>query len=67
MERYRVYAFDSEGHIKKPPEIIECPDDRAIIEKGRQLLNREVIEIWSRARRVIRLEPTQADRPILGS
>ena len=32
MEQYRVYVLDAEGHVRAPPEVIECPDNGAAID-----------------------------------
>jgi hypothetical protein len=66
MQQYRVYVLDAEGHILGPPEVLECPDDRATIEQARQLLDGRVIEVWKSSRRIISLAPTRPSSPIVG-
>ena len=44
--------------MRKPPEVVECPDDKTAIETAAQLLNGQVVEVWDHSRRVVRLEPT---------
>jgi hypothetical protein len=57
MRPYRIFVLDQDGHIKQPPEIVECPDDQTAIEKAKQLLDGKVIEIWESSRLVARLAP----------
>jgi hypothetical protein len=51
MPDYRIYVLDKDGHIKKPPEHIVCPDDAG------EHLGGQSIEVWDHARFVTRLEP----------
>jgi hypothetical protein len=57
MRPYRIFFFGQDGHIKQPPEIVECQDDETAIEKANQLLDGSVIEIWDGTRLVARLAP----------
>lgn len=57
MPDYRIYTLDKDGHIKKPPEQIVCPDDVAAIESAKELLDGQPIEVWDHGRFVIRLDP----------
>jgi hypothetical protein len=57
MPDYRIYVLDKDGHIKKPPEHIVCPEDAAAIERAREHLGGQSIEVWDHARFVTRLEP----------
>jgi hypothetical protein len=57
MRAYRIFLLGQDGHIKQPPEIIECPDDKAAIEKAKQLLDGRTVEIWESSRLVARLAP----------
>jgi hypothetical protein len=59
MTPYRFYLFESDGHIAGPPRVVEFPDDRAAIQAAEALLDGKAIEVWDRARVVIRLEPKQ--------
>jgi hypothetical protein len=61
MTHYRVYTLGDHERVSSPPEIIECPDDRAAIDRAKQLLDGHTIEVWDGLRRVIRLRPK--DRP----
>jgi hypothetical protein len=58
MANYRIYVLDKDDHVREPPQVVECPDDEAAVEKAAQLLNGRAIEIWDHSRRVVRLEPT---------
>jgi len=40
----------------RPPVIIECDSDKQAIEKARQMLDEQDIEVWDRARVVARLK-----------
>jgi hypothetical protein len=42
------------------PNIIECENDEAAIEKAHQLLDGLAIEVWEKERKVGRLEPRAA-------
>jgi hypothetical protein len=57
MRLYRIFLLGQDGHIKQPPEIVECPDDQTAIERAKQLLDGKVIEIWEGSRLVARLAP----------
>jgi hypothetical protein len=57
MRPYRIFFLGQDGHIKQPPEIIECPDDQTAIEKAKQLLDGRTVEIWESSRLVARLAP----------
>ena len=57
MAYYRFYVLDKDDHVREPPQEFECPGDEAAVEQAVQLLNGQVIEVWDRSRRVVRLEP----------
>jgi hypothetical protein len=57
MPAYRVYFFGKDGHVDGAPTVIDCPSDKAVIEKAKNLRNRRrPIEIWDLARLVARLD-----------
>lgn len=62
MTAYRLYFVGSDGHIAGPPEVVECADDQAAIEAAKQLLDGKAIEVWDKARIVIRLDPKRRNR-----
>jgi hypothetical protein len=45
MTHYRVYTLGDHERVSSPPEIIECPDDRAAIDRAKQLLDGHTIEV----------------------
>jgi hypothetical protein len=53
---YRLYFVDSHKHITRFCEL-ECESDEAVEQEARRRLDGHAIEIWDRAREVIRLEP----------
>ena len=64
MLDYRVYSLEPDGHIHSPPRIIACADDADAEEQSRQLLERSVIEVWERLRRVtVRTPDKNRNRP----
>jgi hypothetical protein len=54
---YRIYTFDKGGHVREPPKVIECQDDEAAVKEAKQLLDGKLIEVWEKARRIVRLDP----------
>jgi hypothetical protein len=63
MANYRFYVLDKDDHVREPPQVFECLDDTAAVEKAVQLLNGQVNEVWDHSRRVVRLEPDRRGRP----
>ena len=58
MTQYRLYTLSSERRkITGPPEIVDCTDDAAAVERATQLLDGHAIEVWESARLIVRLEP----------
>ena len=67
MEQYRVYVLDAEGHVRAPPEVIECPDYRGRrVQHARQLLDGHAIEVWNFSRRIIAFAATRPSSPVVG-
>jgi hypothetical protein len=54
MPMYRVYFVDREGHIERPPEVIQCADDKEAAEKAKQFIDGQDIEVWDQARLVVK-------------
>jgi hypothetical protein len=52
--RYRVYFVDREGHISRPPEVIECANDQEAAEKSRQFVDGLDIEVWDHDRLIMK-------------
>jgi len=59
MPTYRIYTFDEGGHVLEPPKVIECENDEAAVKEAKQLLNGKFIEVWKKARRIIRFDPAR--------
>jgi hypothetical protein len=57
MAEYRIVYITDVGDIETPPEIIECPDDRAAMENAILLIGDRLAEVWQGDRLVIRLAP----------
>jgi hypothetical protein len=57
MSAYRIYELTADNHVATAPEVVDCPDDAAAIEKARQRLNHRIIEVWQVDRCVIRMHP----------
>ena len=57
MPTYRIYTFDKGGHIQESPKVVECQDDKAAVKEAQRLLNGKLIEVWEKARRIVRLDP----------
>ena len=56
MPGYRLYFLDHANHISRALEL-DCEDDEGAMAMMRQHANGEIIELWDRARRIIRYEP----------
>jgi hypothetical protein len=52
---YRAYILDDEGRIIGVHEL-DCADDDEAKQKAAQLLDRQDLEVWQRARMVARLK-----------
>ena len=50
MPEYRIYFTDQDAHISRPPELLECADDEAAIQKTRQYIDGKDIELWNGGR-----------------
>jgi len=55
MAEYRVYAIGPDGHIFDAKALV-CGDDAEAIEQAHDAFESEVIEVWSGARLVARLD-----------
>jgi hypothetical protein len=56
MPMYRIYTVEG-GHVRKPPQVIECLNDEAAVKEAKQLLNGKLIGVWEKARCIVRLDP----------
>lgn len=52
MPEYRIYSIKADGHVAGPPRSVECERDGEAIEKAKQLIDGNSLEIWDGARRV---------------
>jgi hypothetical protein len=59
MPTYRIYTFDEGGHVLEPPKVIESENDEAAVKEAKQLLDGKLIEVWEKARCIIRLNPAR--------
>jgi hypothetical protein len=56
MIEYRAYVIGDDGHIVSATGLV-CENDEAAIAEVKAFLLDQTIEIWSRDRFVIRLDP----------
>jgi hypothetical protein len=52
---YRIHVIGRTGHFLGGPEVVECADDKEVVEKAAQLANGLTVEIWDHRRFVARL------------
>jgi hypothetical protein len=57
MREYRFHTLGDDGHIARPPDIVECQDDHDAIAKALCIFDGLPIEIWDGDRLVRRLAP----------
>jgi hypothetical protein len=57
--RYRLYRFDSSGHITSFKEL-DCRSDLDAIEQARKLVAREPQELWSGKRKLAVIQSQSA-------
>ncbi len=55
MAEYRVYFFDAQKHINRPPAVIKCDDDQQAIREAERMVDGQDVELWQQARLVVRL------------
>jgi hypothetical protein len=65
MPDYRIYTMGSSGHIEWAPAAAVFPNDTAVIEHAKKLLDGHPIQIWDGPRLVISLKPDHV--PLWGS
>ena len=58
VTEYRAYTVGSDGHFIGF-KMLECADDAEAIEQATQLLGPHPIELWSGARLVTQLKPSE--------
>jgi hypothetical protein len=57
MSQYRIVYITEVGDLDAPPEIIDCPDDKAAMETAIMMIGGRLAEVWEGARLVIKLAP----------
>ena len=55
MPEYRFYIIEKDCRVAGLPRTVLCRDDNEAIEEAKRTLH-STVEIWSLARRVVRLE-----------
>jgi coenzyme F420-reducing hydrogenase alpha subunit len=61
-----IYRIEEDGHIKQAPIVIACDTDEQAIERARQYVDGEAIEVWDLDRVVGRLDPHNCNRAETG-
>jgi hypothetical protein len=54
MPFYRIYHLRDDGHITRPPDVIECIGEQEATGKATQAANSEAVELWEGARFIVR-------------
>jgi hypothetical protein len=61
MHEYRLYSLvPKSNHLKGAPVVVVCQNDTEAIAEANKILRDLDIEVWERARRVIRIPSQQA-------
>jgi hypothetical protein len=61
---YRAYFLNDEGHVDKPPVLLDCASDEQATQKARSLLDGHDVEVWDENRRVALLKAAPRKQPI---
>jgi hypothetical protein len=56
---YKIFRLDAAGDIFGPSKVITCENDQEVINKVRQVIGAETMEIWEGARRVATIRPNE--------
>jgi hypothetical protein len=59
MRDYRIFRLDAAGNTLGPSKIISCENDQEVVNKVRQVIGAETIEIWEGSRRVATIRPNE--------
>ena len=54
MPFYRVYFIDRADHRSRLPEVVECANDQEAVEKARQFVEGQDVELWDGPRFIAR-------------
>jgi hypothetical protein len=46
MPHYRIYFIDRDNDVSRPSEVVECADDEEAIQKTKQFVAGQDIELW---------------------
>jgi hypothetical protein len=57
MPVYRIYTIGKDGHIARPPVIIDAADDQGARQKAKRVLDGHAIEVWNGTRRIAKFDP----------
>jgi hypothetical protein len=58
MADYRVFFFDTNGHIAHPPKIVTCDTDgEALAKAAQELLDEHTVEVWEGGRLIAEIAP----------
>jgi len=61
MREYRIFFLDPDARITRPPQIIVCADDQEAIQKANQFIDGRDIELWEKARFIVRFPHTSGE------
>jgi hypothetical protein len=53
MPQYRIYKVGRDGQFSGV-DLVECTDDQEAIQKARQAVNGQAIELWQQTRFIVR-------------
>ena len=54
MAEYQVFFIDGQNRVARPPEVFECEGEILALQKARELIGEEDIELWEGARFIVR-------------
>ena len=57
MTQYRLYFLDWQNRVLGPPKILEAWDDQEAVDRARQFVDGYAVEVWDRARLIVRYPP----------
>jgi hypothetical protein len=56
---YKIFRLDGAGNIFGPSKVIAGENDQEVINKVRQVIGAETMEIWEGSRRVATIRPNE--------
>jgi hypothetical protein len=64
---YHVYFIDRADHPSRLPEVVECANDQEAMQKARQFVDGQDVELWDGPRFIARFardsNPTKYEKP----